>query len=100
MIVYAVIKNEWEYEYDQPHSEVVKCFTDLKKAEEYMEMLQYEENDRRFVSEKCQNCSGSDRSCPLWQETFEDSDECGAWYDNAYQGNVDYEITDIELVED
>jgi hypothetical protein len=97
MIIYGVSRNggEWEDRYKI----LDKCFTKLKKAEEYVEFLESEEERKRTQSERCMNCSGSDRSCPLWQETFEDTDECGAWFD-SYHEREWFEIEDVELIED
>lgn len=97
MIIYAVFKSGGEYE--DHYEEIVKCFTDLKKAEEFVDWLTSEEENARTVASKCMNCSGDDRTCPMWQESYDDSVGCNNWYD-AYHMNEYYEIKDVELIGD
>lgn len=96
MIIYGVYKYGGEYE--DYYNKLIKCFVSLDKAEEYVAKLTASENIKRSQSKRCANCSGYDKTCPLWIESYNAEDGCENWY-MSYLDNEYYEIKDIELEE-
>lgn len=97
MIIYGVYESSGEYE--DYEKKLLKCFTTLEKAEEYVDFLEAEEQRNRANSNICKNCSGSNRTCPRWLESYDDIDTCYNWFD-CWHDNRYYKIEDVELIED
>lgn len=98
MRVYGVYKYGGEYE--DYYIKLVRCFTEIKKAEEFMAQLVEEENRLRSYRDRCLNCSGSDRSCPRWLEAYDEAGYCQNWWDEVYCHEDEYyKIEDVELEE-
>lgn len=84
-------------EYEDYFEQVEKAFADIKKAEIFMEALKAEEQFCRDQALKCNECMGLDKTCPLWSEPYDNSDECEAY--NPYHDEREYRIDEVELVE-
>ena len=97
MIIYGVYRHGGEYE-DSYH-EIVKCFTSIDKAEEYVKVLEVTQEHNLACAERCKYCSGADRTCPRYLESY-DSEDC-QWWDWYYYDNKEtFSVEDIELIED
>lgn len=93
--IYLVVSCVGEYE-DYEES-IEKAFKDFNKAVNYKAELESEEEYQRECSEKCRDCGGYDKTCPLYEEPDFKEDACLAW--NPWHDNVEYRIDEVELVE-
>lgn len=84
-------------EYDDYLETVKMAFTDVKKAEDYVNELRDEEQGYRDMANKCRECMGIDKLCPCYTSSFDVSDECEAY--NPYHDEREYRIDEVELVE-
>ena len=92
--IYLVISGcgEWAEDYEET---ILKGFKDIKKAERYLAECEEMEQTFRDAAERCRNCGGLDRTCPLYQIPFSVEEECGAyepWHDNKY-----FRIEEVEF---
>ena len=92
---YLVVSYSGEYE--DYCEKVEKAFTDIKKAEIFMEALKGEEQFCRDQASKCRECMGLDKTCPFWSEPYDNSDECEAY--DPWHDEINFRIDEVELVE-
>ena len=97
MKIYAVYENGGSWE-DRYHA-LLKCFKDVKKAENYIKELEDTEASERAMAEKCASCDGKDTNCPMWLEPYDKEDECENYFAFVNHEPVNYEIQDAELEE-
>lgn len=82
--------------YEDRYENVVKAFTDIKKAELYVAELTDKEDDKRRIAERCKDCAG-DKTCPFYVEPTYKDDMCESW--DAFREDKSYYITEAELEE-
>lgn len=93
--IYVVISYCGEYE---DYTETIeKAFSNFDKALNFMEELEAEEQNQRDLTNKCMNCNGEDRDCPMYAEPFYTDDLCESY--NPWHDEVYYKITEVEYVE-
>ena len=96
-MIYGVYENGGLWE-DSYHT-LLKCFKNVKKAENYMKELEAVESATRYMRDKCENCNGYNKDCPLWMEPYNKDDECQNYSTYTWHDNKDYSIEEVELVE-
>lgn len=92
-VIYGVYRNGGAWEDRYHHLE--KCFKTIQAASEFMEMLVLNEESERAMAEKCSNCAGIDKGCPLFVECFDDSEECMNYYELPNRDKETFEIKEI-----
>lgn len=92
--IYLVISCSGQYE--EYMESIEKGFMDYHKAEEFMHKLELEEKTYRDMANKCRECAGLNKECPLYTESlFDDGIECDVY--NPYHDDVNFRIVEVEI---
>lgn len=86
--MYLVKSSVGSRETDDYKETTEMVFADKDSAEEYKNRLQDEENKQRTWADKCRECVGLDRECPLWIEPFDGMENCDNYC--PYHDDVTY----------
>jgi len=97
-VIYGVYRNGGSWE-DSYHI-LDTCFKTIEAASEYMNTLVLNEESERALAEKCSNCAGIDKGCPMFMEDFHDSDICMNYYNLPFRDKETFEIREIHYIED
>lgn len=83
----------WEERYD----EIVRTYSTKEKAEQEVERLRENLNERLTQAEKCAECGGGPgRLCELFEPCLPDSEFCENYF---YQENVFYIVREVEVLD-
>ena len=83
---------EWSEDYEET---ILKAFKDIKKAEAYIAEQEEIEEGLRGAARKCYSCGGLNKTCPLYAEPYDLSDECENY--EPFHNNTYYRIEEVEL---
>lgn len=93
--IYLVIESCGEHEdrIDMP----IKSFKDITKAGAYVIELEGFERTQRNWADRCRECAGTNKECPMYSEPYDITDGCGSY--EPHHDNRSYRIEEIDLEE-
>lgn len=93
--IYLVVSCSGEYE---DYLETVeKAFADFNKAATFKNELEQEEQKQRDLANRCLNCNGADKDCPMYMAPFYKEDPCESY--NPWHIITDYRIDEVEYLQ-
>ena len=91
--VYLLISS---VDYSGERKETIEAaFLDKDRAEVYMHVLETTEQRLRNNADRCQRCDGNNHDCPLYLDSFYESEGCDTY--EPWHDPIDYRIEEVKL---
>ena len=84
-------------QYEDRYIEVLKGFTSIYRAQQYMQELRDEDAENVYMRDLCVNCRGENKNCPYRNEPAYESDICDCYEDYAGYEQKTYSIKEVEV---